>query len=48
MFLREFVRFMIARKKYWLIPVFLVILAIGGLVLASKGSVIAPLIYTMF
>ena len=47
-FLREFVRFMLARKKYWLAPVFLVLLLVGSLVVFSKGSVIAPLIYTMF
>jgi hypothetical protein len=47
-FLREFVRFMFARKKYWLVPVFLVLLLVGSLVVFSKGSVIAPLIYTMF
>ena len=48
MFLREFIRFIVARKKYWLVPVFLVMLLVGGLVLLSKGSVIAPLIYTIF
>jgi hypothetical protein len=47
-FLREFVRFMLARKKYWLIPAFVVLVAVAGLVVLSKGSVIAPLIYTMF
>lgn len=47
-FLREFVRFMLARKKYWLAPVFLIMLLVGGLVVMSKGSVIAPLIYAIF
>ncbi|MEA2950426.1 MAG: hypothetical protein QOI40_5756 [Alphaproteobacteria bacterium] len=47
-FLREFVRFMRARKKYWLMPVFFVMILVAGLVVLSKGSVIAPLIYTMF
>jgi len=47
-FLREFIRFLFARKKYWLVPVFLVLLLVGSLVVFSKGSVIAPLIYTMF
>ena len=47
-FLREFIRFIFARKKYWLVPVFLVLLLVGSLVVFSKGSVIAPLIYTMF
>jgi hypothetical protein len=47
-FLREFIRFMRVRKKYWLVPVFLVMVLVAGLVVLSKGSVIAPLIYTMF
>ena len=47
-FLREFVRFILARKKFLLVPVFLVMLLVGGLVVFSKGSVIAPLIYTIF
>ena len=47
-FLREFLRFMLARRKYWLVPVFLVTLLVGGLVVISKGSAIAPLIYAIF
>jgi uncharacterized protein DUF5989 len=47
-FLREFIRFLLARKKYWLVPVLLVLLLVGSVVVFSKGSVIAPLIYTMF
>jgi hypothetical protein len=41
-------RFVFARKKYWLVPVFLVMLFVGSLIVFSKGSVIAPLIYTIF
>ena len=47
-FVREFARFMLRRKKYWLIPVLLVSLLIGGIVVFSQGSVLAPLIYTIF
>jgi hypothetical protein len=47
-FLREFVRFVLRRKKYWLVPVLLVMVLIGGVVVLSQGSVIAPLIYTIF
>jgi Family of unknown function (DUF5989) len=47
-FLREFIRFMGVRKKYWLVPVFFVLILVASLVVLSKGSVIAPLIYTMF
>jgi hypothetical protein len=47
-FLREFVRFLFRRKKYWLVPVFLVMLLIGGVVVFSQGSALAPLIYALF
>jgi uncharacterized protein DUF5989 len=47
-FLREFVCFVVARKKYWLAPVFLIMLLIGGLVVVSKGSVIGPMMYVLF
>jgi hypothetical protein len=47
-FLQEFARFMPRRKKYWLVPVLLVSLLIGGIVVFSQGSVLAPLIYTIF
>jgi len=47
-FLREFARFMLRRKKYWLVPVLLVSLLIGGIVVLSQGSVLAPFIYTIF
>jgi hypothetical protein len=47
-FLREFFRFMLARKKYWLVPVFLILLLVAGAVVLSKGSIIAPMIYTIF
>jgi len=47
-FLREFVRFIAARKKYWLVPVLIIMVAVGGLLVVTKGSVVAPLIYTLF
>lgn len=47
-FLRELTEFLLARKKYWLIPVVLVMLVFGGLVVLSQGSAIAPFIYTIF
>jgi hypothetical protein len=47
-FLRDFARFMLVRKKYWLAPIFLMLILVAGLVVLSKGSIIAPLIYTMF
>ncbi len=47
-FLREFVRFLMARKKYWLIPVLLVMVLFGGLLVLAQGSAVAPFIYTIF
>jgi hypothetical protein len=47
-FLREFIAFLRIRKKYWLMPVFIVMFVLGGLLVLTKGSVIAPFIYTLF
>jgi hypothetical protein len=47
-FLREFIAFLRVRKKYWLMPVFVVMFVLGGLLVLTKGSVIAPFIYTLF
>jgi hypothetical protein len=47
-FLREFWMFLRVRKKYWLIPIFLVMLLFGGLVVLTHGSAVAPFIYTIF
>lgn len=44
----ELWRFMRARKKYWLLPILLLVVLLGGLLVATKGSVIAPFIYTLF
>lgn len=47
-FIKEMVAFMRARKKYWLMPIVLIMVLFGGLVVLSKGSAIAPFIYTIF
>ncbi len=47
-FLREFVRFLGARKKFWMIPILVCMLIFGGLVVLTKGSAVAPFIYTIF
>jgi hypothetical protein len=47
-FLSELWAFMRARKKLWLAPILVVILLLGGLVVLSQGSAIAPFIYTLF
>ncbi len=44
----EFINFLRERKKYWLIPVFIWMALVGGLIIATQGSVIAPFIYAIF
>jgi Family of unknown function (DUF5989) len=44
----ELWRFMRIRKKFWLLPVLIMMVLFGGLVVLTKGSVIAPFIYTLF
>ena len=45
---REFFAYMGARKKWWLLPVLLVLLMFGGLLVLAQGSAVAPFIYTVF
>ena len=40
--------FMKERKKFWLAPIILVMLLLGGLIVLTQGSAIAPFIYTLF
>jgi len=47
-FLKEFCEFLKIRKKYWLLPILLVLVLFGGLIILSQGSAIAPFIYTIF
>ena len=47
-FLKELVQFLMVRKKYWLVPIFLVLFIFGGLIILVKGSAVAPFIYTLF
>jgi hypothetical protein len=47
-FLVEFWNYMKVRKKFWLLPVFVVLGMLGGLVVLSQGSAVAPFIYTVF
>jgi hypothetical protein len=47
-FLLEFLRFLRARKKYWLLPILVMMLFFGGLLILSQGSAVAPFIYTLF
>jgi Family of unknown function (DUF5989) len=45
---RELFAYMGARKKWWLLPILLVILMFGGLLILAQGSAVAPFIYTIF
>jgi hypothetical protein len=47
-FLLEFWRFLRLRKKYWLLPVLLMMVVFGGLIVLTQGSAVAPFIYTLF
>jgi Family of unknown function (DUF5989) len=47
-FLAELWAFMRARKKFWLVPVLIMMVIFGGLVAMTKGSIVAPFIYTIF
>ena len=47
-FLKDFWAFLRTRKKYWLLPIILMMLALGALLVFAQGSAIAPFIYTLF
>jgi len=47
-FLVEFWSFLRARKKYWLLPIMLMMLLLGALIVLAQGSAVAPFIYTLF
>jgi hypothetical protein len=46
--LAELWSFMRVRKKFWLAPILITMLLIGGLVFLTQGSAVAPFIYTLF
>ena len=47
-FIKEFWEFIIIRKKYWLLPVFIALILLGGLIVLTQGSSVSPLIYAIF
>ncbi len=47
-FITELWAFMRERKKFWLLPILLVLGLFGGLVVLTQGSAVAPFIYTIF
>ncbi|MFD3191583.1 DUF5989 family protein [Sedimentitalea sp. HM32M-2] len=47
-FVAELWDFLRARKKFWLLPILLMMVLLGGLIVLTQGSAIAPFIYTVF
>jgi hypothetical protein len=47
-FVAEFWLYLRERKKFWLLPIILVMVMFGGLVILTKGTAVAPFIYTLF
>jgi hypothetical protein len=47
-FVKEFWAFLRVRKKFWLLPILMMLLIFGGLLLLAQGSAVAPFIYTLF
>lgn len=47
-FIRDLWAYMKARKKYWLLPLILILLLLGVLIVFTSGSAVAPFIYTLF
>ncbi|WP_273277486.1 DUF5989 family protein [Maribacter polysiphoniae] len=47
-FIKEFFLFLKERKKWWLIPLILIFVILGGLIFLTNGSALAPFIYSLF
>ena len=47
-FIKEFLQFLRVRKKYWLLPIIIVLIIFGGLIILTQGTAVAPFIYTIF
>ena len=46
--LKDLWLFMRERKKFWLAPIIIVMVLLGGLIILAQGSAVAPFIYTLF
>jgi len=47
-FLKEIYKFILVRKKFWLIPILIALLIFGGLFVITQGTAVAPFVYTIF
>ncbi len=46
--LKDIIKYASARKKYWLVPFAIILVALAVVIVASQGSVVAPFIYSLF
>lgn len=44
----EFIKFLIRQKKYWLIPIIIVLILLGTLLVLTENSVVSPFVYSLF
>jgi len=47
-FIKEFWEFITTRKKYWLLPIIIVLAIVGSVLVVGEGSTLTPLIYAIF
>ena len=47
-FFKEFFYFLKIRKKYWLLPIVIILVLFGALIVLTQGTAVAPFIYTLF
>ncbi len=47
-FITDLYSFMVERKKFWIVPLMLILLLVVGLLVLAEGSAVAPFIYTLF
>ena len=47
-FIKDIYSYLKVRKKFWLLPIIIILALVGGLLFVSQGSVVAPFIYTIF
>lgn len=47
-FLSELWAFMRVRKKFWMLPIIVIMVVLGGLIILTQGSAVAPFVYTLF
>ena len=47
-FIKEFWEFIKERKKFWLLPIIIILFTFGAIIVLSEGSAVAPFIYTIF